>query len=78
MWGLLIKFIITSVLSYVLAPKPQKQNATPAALKDFDIPTADDGRPIPVIFGTAVIRGPNVVWYGDLYADPIVKEGGKK
>ncbi len=78
MWSYLIQFIVTAVLSYVLAPKPKVQNATPASLQDFDVPTADDGRPVPVVFGTVVIRGPNVVWYGDLYAEPIVKKGGKK
>ena len=49
-----------------------------ATLEDFDIPTAQEGRAIPVVFGTVTVRGPNVVWYGDLYAKPIKKKGGKK
>ena len=47
-------------------------------LDDFDLPTAEEGRPIPVVFGTMLLRGPNVVWAGDLKVDPIRKKGGKK
>ena len=50
----------------------------PASLSDVDAPTAEEGRPIPVVFGTVLLRGSNVVWYGDLEADPIKKKGGKK
>jgi len=49
-----------------------------ASLDDFSLPTAEEGRPIPVVFGTVLITGPNVVWAGDLKADPIKKKGGKK
>lgn len=73
---LLVLFIASSVLSMVLAPKPPKPK--PAALSDFEVPTAEEGRPIPVVFGTVTIKGPNVVWYGDLLAKPIKKKGGKK
>jgi hypothetical protein len=47
-------------------------------LDDFSLPTAEEGRPIPVVFGTVLITGPNVVWAGDLKVDPIKKKGGKK
>jgi hypothetical protein len=30
------------------------------------------------VFGTVLLRGPNVVWAGDLKVDPIRKSGGKK
>ena len=33
---------------------------------------------LPVVFGTVLLRGANVVWYGDLEAEPIRKKGGKK
>ena len=32
---------------------------------------------MPVVFGTVWLRSPNVLWYGDLRAEPI-KKGGKK
>jgi hypothetical protein len=51
-------------ISYALMPKPQ--NAVAAGLGDVEAPTAEAGRCIPVIFGTVMLRGSNVIWYGDL------------
>jgi len=56
-------------LQLVLAPKPQ--NAKPASLQDFNVPVAEEGKEIPVVFGTVNIKSPNVVWYGDLRLLPI-------
>lgn len=44
-----------------------------AGLSDFDVPTAIDGREIPVLFGTREISQPNVVWYGHLRTTPITE-----
>lgn len=60
----LAAIVIGSVLAYALAPKPPKQKAP--ALGDFDVPTAERGRPIPWVFGTRKVKGPNCIWYGDL------------
>jgi hypothetical protein len=68
--------VIASLLSAALAPRPPAPK--PAALEDFDVPTADEGRPIPVVFGTVTVTGPNVLWYGDLGSTAITKKGGKK
>ena len=68
--------ILAAYVSYAMAPKPQPPK--PASLEDFDVPTAEQGREIPVVFGTVTVTGPNVLWYGNLRADPIVKSGGKK
>lgn len=68
--------VVSNILSAALAPKPQPPKA--AGLDDFDAPTAEEGRAIPVIFGTVWITGPNVIWYGDLRTTPIQKKGGKK
>ena len=68
--------VVSSVVAMALAPKPKPPK--PAALSDFDAPTAEEGRAVPVIFGTVWITGPNVVWYGDLESEPIRKKGGKK
>lgn len=68
--------VVTSLISAALAPKPPKPK--PAALQDFDIPVAEQGRPIPVVFGTVLVTGANVIWYGDLSTTPIKSKGGKK
>lgn len=68
--------VVSAIISQALAPKPPKPK--PAALSDFDAPTAEEGRSIPVVFGTVWLKGPNVLWFGDLQAEPIKSKGGKK
>lgn len=63
--------IIAVALSVALAPKPPKPK--PASLDDFDVPTAEEGRPVPVVFGTVRITGANVLWYGDLKTKKLKK-----
>ena len=80
-WNFVIQIVISLVLtaiSYALTPRPKTELPKAAGLDDFDLPTAEEGRPIPVVFGTVLLRGPNVVWAGDLRVDPIRKKGGKK
>jgi len=73
----LIIAIIAIVLAIALAPKPPQPK--PASFDPNSVPTAEEDRPIPVLFGTQLIRGPNVVWYGDLSTEPIpLDTGGKK
>jgi hypothetical protein len=70
----LVLMIIASILAMVLTPLPPPPRA--ASLSDFKVPTAEAGRPVPVIFGTVMLKGPNVVWYGNLFTDPIPYSGG--
>jgi hypothetical protein len=69
--------LLLSAVSYVLAPRQRQETPVAAGLDAFDIPTAEEGRPIPVVFGTILVTGPNVVWAGDLKVEPLVKSGGK-
>lgn len=71
-------FVLALAASYAFAPKPPP-GPKPAQLADIEAPTAEEGREIPVLFGCRDIRGPNVVWYGDLYTKAIKSSsGGKK
>lgn len=76
MWAQLFILVISAIISYALAPKPP--TPSPASLEDFDAPVAEEGRPIPVVFGTVTLTGANVLWYGDLSTSPITSSGGKK
>lgn len=76
MWSFIITFALSLVASYLMMPKPQSPKA--AGLNDFQVPTAEVGREIPVLFGTRMLTGPNVVWYGHLKIVAIKKKGGKK
>lgn len=71
-WAFLLINIATFLLTELLRPKPNIEDAKPAGLGDFNVPTATEGRVVPLIWGRVKMAGPNVVWYGDLIADPIV------
>lgn len=75
-WVYVAVFVVSLVISYASMPKPQ--STPPAGLGDFKVPTAEEGREIPVLFGTRDVTAPNVVWYGDLKTAAIRKKGGKK
>ena len=79
MWVQIAIWVITTVIGMLLTPKPPKQAAaTPGHL---DVPVAESGKAIPVLFGTRVINQPNVVWYGDVKTTEIRQSsgsGGKK
>lgn len=65
--------IFFTVLAELLRPKQRPEVPQPSSLDDFDLPTADDGRAVQVVFGRCKVDGPNVTWYGDLAIDPIKK-----
>lgn len=75
-WWFVVIFIVGLVVAISMIPK--SQNIKPAGLGDFTAPTAEEGREIPVLFGTRDIEGPNVVWYGALRVEAIKKKAGGK
>lgn len=42
-----------------------------------DLPVAQDGKSIPVVFGTVKVKDVNILWYGDLSTHEIIDNGGK-
>lgn len=76
-WWYVVVFIVALALSYAMAPRPSEP-IPPSVREASNIPTAEAGRPIPVVFGTYVVKAPNIVWYGDLYYRPIKKKSGGK
>src|SRR5574340_369013 len=74
MWNVIIAWVVTTVISMLLAPKPEK----PAAGEISNIPTAEAGRSISVLFGSRLIQAANVVWWGDVRTVPIKKRSGFK
>jgi hypothetical protein len=71
-WVMLLIYVATTVISALLA---SKNKIRPSPLGDFQFPTAQEGRAIPVVFGTVKVTGGNTVWWGDLRSQP-VKAGG--
>lgn len=75
-WWIIVIFVAASFASSLLAARrPRGRDVKPSALGDFDFPTAEEGRPIPLVFGTVKISAPNVIWFGDLQSQPIRKDG---
>jgi hypothetical protein len=75
-WWFVVIFIVAMVVGYALMPRPQTQ--PPPGVNQIQVPTAEEGREIAVLFGEKYISGPNVVWYGDFRTVAIKKKGGKK
>tara|TARA_R110000822_G_scaffold120633_6_gene254168 strand:- start:806 stop:4000 length:3195 start_codon:yes stop_codon:yes gene_type:complete len=69
-WLTLLLFVALELLR----PKPKIEDAKPSGLGDFRAPTATEGRPVPLIWGTVRIEGPNVIWFGDLLQEAITEK----
>lgn len=67
-----------NIIAYLIMPKPKQPK--PPAVKDLGDPTAESGRPMPVVFGTITVKGSNIVWFGEksLYEYEKKEGGGKK
>lgn len=63
---MLVLILITELLRPVPAPPARP------GLGDFQAPTASQDRRIPVFWGKPWLKGPNLVWYGDLRIRKIV------
>lgn len=70
----LIIWVALTLITRALTPYPKK----PDAGEMGEVPIAEDGAPVPVVFGTVVVTNPNVVWWGDVFTSEIKAERGKK
>lgn len=61
--ALVVISIAINVVVALLMPKPK--NNSPSSTREFEAPTADAGRPVPVVFGTVTVKSSNVLWYGE-------------
>jgi hypothetical protein len=58
--------VVASAASVLITKAIRNQQKPKEDDVGITVPTADEGAVIPVVFGTALITSPNVVWYGDL------------
>ena len=75
-WVVYAIILIISIASYVTARKAANQD-TQSTAGDLQVTTAEEGKTIPVVFGTCW-RGHNVVKYGDISTEAVKAKGGKK
>lgn len=59
----LLVTVALNVVAYVITPKPK--SAKPEAAQQAEAPTAEAGRPIPVLFGTARMSETNILGWWD-------------
>ena len=76
MWEFVAFFVVALIVSFAMTPKPQTQK--PPGINEVNVPTAEEGREIPVIFGTLLIEDINIVDHRNLRTVAIRKKGGKK
>ena len=57
---------------FSLVPKVKDSSKRPT-LEDITVPTAEEGRTIPVVFGTPWVKNVNVLWYGSLKVRAVKK-----
>lgn len=66
-----------SIVGYMLMPKPKQSK--PEAMQEQEDPTAEAGKPIPVIFGSLTLESPNLIGFFDKeMIERTVRTGGKK
>lgn len=67
-----------NIVAYLIMPKPKQEQ--PAEVKDLEDPTAEAGRPLPVVFGSVLVKGLNVMDFGDkrTIMRKLRSTGGKK
>lgn len=66
-WAVALIITAVTVVSSALlfsVPKVPDVERSPDSLEDFNIPVANEGREIPVLFGTREISDPTICWYG--------------
>jgi len=76
----LVEYLLVSavlmVLSMLLMPSPNVEDAKKGNLDEFGFPTNMENRNIPLAFGTNRLTGPNIIWYGNLRTRPIKEDLG--
>ena len=55
--------VVIALIAYALRPKPKSRTADMA--RDLEMPTAEAGRPVPVVFGNGTLKSPNTLSYSN-------------
>jgi len=65
----LVVAVALAVLAHLFSPKPSDPKSD--ATRDLEAPTADAGRPVPVIFGEMTVKGPNCLGYWEISKETV-------
>ena len=70
-WWTLALFAVSFLVTALLAPKPDIENARKQDLEPDSFPRATEDAPIPLVIGRVRVNAPNTIDYGDFQARPI-------
>lgn len=73
-WMAFFVSLAITVVGELIRPKPSVPNAKASGIDDFDMPTADPGRILPVVSGKVMVNGANVIWYGGLRTTALTRK----
>jgi hypothetical protein len=73
-WFTLALFLVSFVITALLAPKPEFENARADELDPNNFPMASENSPIPLVLGRVRLNAPNTLWYGDFEAVAITEK----
>lgn len=71
----LVMMVVSYAIQMILMPRPERNDAV---VGNMDVPTAEDGKTMPVVFGTILIKDANIIDYFDARTEAIKSGGGKK
>ena len=60
-WLTVALFLATTAVSFIFRPRIPRGPGRPGPDK-IDFPTSDEGRPIPIVWGTVRVDSPNMLW----------------
>ena len=72
-WLNLLLFAVSFIVTALLQPTPDIENARQQNLNPDSFPKASESDPIPFVLGTVRQRAPNTIWYGDYSTRAITK-----
>jgi hypothetical protein len=64
-WFTIALFVVSFLVTALLAPKPEIEDARAGALDDIQFPRATEDAPVPLVLGKVRLNSPNTIWYGD-------------
>ena len=75
-WLYAAVWVASLVLTYAFMPKPDRP--PPPGIGQINAPTVEEGREIPIVFGTRIVKGINILGTCDFGTVALKKKGGKK
>lgn len=70
-WSTIALWVVSFLVTALLAPKPEFENARADDLDPNSFPQASENSPVPLVLGRARVNGPNTLYYGGFRAVPI-------